>query len=340
MTMLGAIAGLAISLLLFVVTAIFLNVPLFFLAALASMPQIAALAAFLTALLTTATWIVVAVFIVVIVYVFAYTMATIGLLPLIATGIAVVPTTPAPPPPVAALPNNLLENFMRGLMFGMTAGLNLGLSLIFFPVGVAIFIGVSLAFVNLLAAIPAISASIGYQRLLGFLSWIMPMSYLATGVGILLFVINLPSAIAAAAAAGAPFPVRFDPFTATIETAGGSVIGITGFFGGFNLGNFTFLTAPTTAFNGVNPIPGGGGAVGLIGGLSSHETGHTLNAAAFGGVFHWINAVDENLAPFTRNTLAYGELTAESHFQRGGVGSGVGPSGTAPLVPRQHVGIW
>lgn len=340
MTILGAIIGLAISLLISVVTAIFFGVPLSFLGVLATIPQIASLTVFLTGLLTAATWIVVAVFIVVIVYVFAYALATIGLLPVIGVVLAVAPTTPAPPPPVAPLPNSLLENIMRGVMMGMTAGLNLGISLLIFPPPVGIVIGVSLAMVNLFAVLPFISGTIGYQRLLGFSSWIMPMSYLATGVGILLFVVNLPSAIAAAAAAGAPFPIRFDPLTATIETSGGSVIGITGFFGGFNLGNFTFLTAPRTAFNGVGPIPGGGGAVGLIGGLSSHETGHTLNAAAFGGVFLWINAVDENLAPFTRNTLAYGELTAESHFQRGGVGFGVGPSGTAPLVPRQHVGIW
>ena len=78
---------------------------------------------------------------------------------------------------------------------------------------------------------------------------------------------------------------------------------ISGFAGGFSLGNFTFLTAPALqdAF--------------LAPGLSSHETGHTLNTAAFSGVVLWINAVDENIPPFRKMNVAYGELTAESHAQ-------------------------
>ena len=47
--------------------------------------------------------------------------------------------------------------------------------------------------------------------------------------------------------------------------------------------------------------------------ISSHETGHTLNTAALGGVVLWINALDENVPPRRRLNLAYGELTAESH---------------------------
>jgi len=102
--------------------------------------------------------------------------------------------------------------------------------------------------------------------------------------------------------------VRLDLTTGTIESAGG-IIGITGFSGGFNLGNFTFLTAPVTSFTAA--------------GLSAHETGHTLNVAAFGSVWHLLgNAVEENVPPFTlpgtANASAYGEMLAESHLPRVG----------------------
>jgi hypothetical protein len=92
------------------------------------------------------------------------------------------------------------------------------------------------------------------------------------------------------------------------ETTGGAPIRITGFPGAFNLGNFTFIiTGPPAGFPFGPPPPGGS--------LSSHETGHTLNVAAFGGLTTWVNALDEN-PPGARGPLAYGELTAESHYPR------------------------
>jgi hypothetical protein len=69
------------------------------------------------------------------------------------------------------------------------------------------------------------------------------MSWVATTFGLLLFISNLPLAIAAAVAAGAPSPLRFDVLTATFETTGGALIGVTGFAGGFNLGNFMWRSA-------------------------------------------------------------------------------------------------
>jgi hypothetical protein len=69
--------------------------------------------------------------------------------------------------------------------------------------------------------------------------WIlMPMSYPATFLGFLLFVVNLPFALMAFGMGA----VRLDLSTGTVETTGG-VVGITDFVGGgFNLGNFTFLS--------------------------------------------------------------------------------------------------
>jgi hypothetical protein len=217
-----------------------------------------------------------------------------------------------PPPAGAPLPADRLESFAGGTLTGLSSGVNAGLwSLI--PFGIVV--GVPLGIVCFLAVFPPVSKSRGYQTLLGWSSWLMPFSWLATTFGLLLFVVNLPFALGSLGRRA----VRLDRLTGTVETTGG-ILGITGFVnGGFNLGNFSFLS----------PGPGRGldiqtsfGAPGL----SAHETGHTLSVAGFGGIFHWINAVDENIPPLRRKREAYGELIAESHFP-------------APL-PRRHLPIW
>ncbi len=168
------------------------------------------------------------------------------------------------------------------------------------PLGV---IGLLLAVINFLAVIPVISVSRLYQTILGWSSWLMPMSWLATLMGFLLFIASLITA---------PFfpggiAVRFDGTTGTIETAGG-LAGSTGFSGGFNLANFTFIGTV-----------GGGGAF-TCPSISSHETGHTLNVAAFGAIWHLLgNAIEENIAPMFRFRFAYGELNAEGHRPRAGM---------------------
>jgi hypothetical protein len=215
--------------------------------------------------------------------------------------LAVVAATPVHGAPTI-VPPNLVEALARGYGIGLNAGLNIGLWGILLP-GVGIVIGPVVGLINFLAAIGPLAATGPFQFVLGWSSWAMPMSWPATGLGLVLFVINLVTA---------PFfggvAVRLDLTTGTIESAGG-LIGITGFVGGFNLGNFTFLTAPVTSF--VAP------------GLSAHETGHTLNVAAFGSAWHLVgNAVEENVPPFTvpgtTNTSAYGEMLAESHLPRVG----------------------
>lgn len=234
---------------------------------------------------------------------FAYVLAAIALLP--------VQALPAAAPP---LPTSVTERFMSGVLTGATAGVNL-LVWALLPIGpVGFVVGSVVATVCLLSLVAPIARSGAYQAVLGWMNWIFPYSWLATAVGVLLFVINLPLALAALG----PGALRLDVLTGTIETTGG-IVGITGFVGGFNLGNFTFLS------------PGPGGGLGIqtpfgTPGLSAHETGHTLTVAGFGGVFHWVNAVDENVPPLRRLARAYGELLSESHIPR-------------PL-PSRHVRQW
>lgn len=288
MPFLGGVAGFLIGILLILITAarLGLGVP----------PILTPLLPILTPAITVIgpmlvplagiLWIIVSLFTVFIINVFAYALATIGLIPLL---------TPAP---TGLLPANPLEGFMRGLIIGLTAALNLG---IWALLGVG-SLGLIVGLLCFLAVLGSISINVAYQAALGWASWLMPMSLPATALGAFLFIVNLLFSPLG-------FPItslRLDVLTGTIETRGGIVIAVgmglaPAAFSGFNLGNFAFLSVPPTPFAG----PGG---------ISAHETGHTLNVAAFGNVFHWINAVDENVPPFAKGSRAYGELAAESHF--------------------------
>jgi hypothetical protein len=192
----------------------------------------------------------------------------------------------------------------------MSAGVNFGLWAML-PVGW--LVGVPVGALGLASALP-VSRRAAFQSALGWGNLLMPFSYMATAPGLLLFLVNLPFSLWRYGRGA----LRVDTGTGTVETTGG-IVGITGFRGGFNLGNFVFLCpAPDRGLDIQSPFREPG--------LSAHETGHTLNVAAFGGVFHWINAVDENVPPLTRKGRAFGELLAEGHIPR--------------PPPRRHLRIW
>jgi hypothetical protein len=196
------------------------------------------------------------------------------------------------------------EFFSRGAIIGAASSANwLIMSAIPGLSGVAVIIFIF----TLLALIPPIAANRIYQRILGALGWVLPLNYLMLPLGVLVFLITAPFALASPTGS-----VRLDFLTWTIETAGGAALGATGFFGGFNIGNFTFLS------------PGVVTSPAFTTGVSAHETGHTLNGGAFGGFFYWIGAIDENIPPPGRGPAAYSELLAEGHF---------GPRPGRPSIP-------
>ena len=138
----------------------------------------------------------------------------------------------------------------------------------------------------------------------------MPMSWLATAVGIIIFVVNvvmhfftvtIPGWFGGSGWAAARIDsISIDWGTGTIVMAGG-LIQPAGGSAGFNVGNFVYVSS------------GSGGNAALI----AHETGHTLNVAAFGSLFHFVGALDENW-PGSRGANAYAEMLAESHANRSG----------------------
>jgi hypothetical protein len=145
------------------------------------------------------------------------------------------------------------------------------------------------------------------------------MSYLATGVGFFLFLLNLPFAVIQFG----PGAIRIDFITGTIESTGGLVPavsrllgypGAAATIGGFSLGKFNFLIQATAGPS--TGLASQGAFTGAT--VSAHEIGHSLNTSAMGGVVLWINAIDENVPPFSAGALAYGELLAESHSLRPG----------------------
>jgi len=186
----------------------------------------------------------------------------------------------------ATLRANPLELVARFTAIALNAGLNVFLWHILVP-SWGLIVGAVLAVIGLGSFSPLATRD-RYQSVLGWSSWLMPMSWPSTALGAIVFVVTCLLG-----------RVRADAATGTIETSG--LPPMFGFRGGLSLGNFTFLMgAPPTPFRAV--------------GISAHEIGHTLNVAAFGSVWHLLgNGIEQNLPRFGRGAKAYGELMAESH---------------------------
>lgn len=216
------------------------------------------------------------------------------------------PGTPLPPPSGVPTPTTPTpaEFFGRGWMIGLNAGGNFVLLMLlapFDPIWAPVLAIWAFTLISLSAVI-FLARSRVFQGFLGWSAWLFPLAYVGTFPGLLLFVFNgIASRLAPPLPGLAPLTVAPDFRTGVIESAEGFITRLSGFGGGFTQGNFTFLmrTVPAAAF--------------ISSSVSTHEIGHSLNTAAMGGIVLWINAVDENLVPFRRNDLAYGELTAESH---------------------------
>jgi hypothetical protein len=211
-----------------------------------------------------------------------------------------------PPSPVAAVlvAHTPVENLCMGVIIGMTAGINLafwsmqpisGASVIaFFTV------------IGFLASIPSLAIAPVFQVLVGWSAWLMPLSFLATCVGLVFLTVLAPIAIAQFGLAALRFNFAQGNIELTINFSAltGPITGTAG----FSLGNLTFL------FNG----PPAASQTSFFGpGTATHEVGHTMNTSVLGGFFLIVNGVDQNIFP-PRGVRSWGELCAESHFPSGG----------------------
>ena len=184
-----------------------------------------------------------------------------------------------------------LGEFFRGFMIGFNAGLNA-------VIGTALFgpvIGVSLGVINFLAAFDNVAGNKVYQGILGWSSWLMPMSWAVTTVGLAIFTFNAVAAIWRGAFFAANIDsIQLDWGTGTIVMHGGLIQASTwnpnGI--GFNMGNFAFLDTGSRG----DPA-------------YAHETGHTLGIAAFGSIAFGVISGTEDAV----TKESYSEALAESH---------------------------
>ena len=196
---------------------------------------------------------------------------------------------------------NAVGEFFRGLLIGSNAALNWAVAAIVFPhiVGPALgaILPIVIAIVPLLSTIGTISRSPIYQGFLGYLNWVLPMSWPVVGAGLVLFIVGLLGGLIGLGGS-ALFKLErlaMEWKTGTLFTRGGWIANLNPIHTAFNMGNFAFVDTAHAdmAFD--------------------HESGHTLNLASFGFVFHIIGAIDENVLKRGENALS--ECLAESHVQ-------------------------
>ncbi|MBI5115119.1 hypothetical protein HZA56_01455 [Candidatus Poribacteria bacterium] len=210
-------------------------------------------------------------------------------------------------------PNSAFGQFVRGFMIGFNAGMNGVLAgAIFGPV-----VGVSIGVINFLATFDGIAQNSVYQGILGWTSWLMPMSWIATGLGLVFYAINL-------VVAGITFQqweaakiekLAIDWKTGSIVMVGGLIRGPTA----FDMGNFVFMNSnhvgaykvDSTSRERIYELNEG-----KYKEILSHETGHTLSVAAFGTSFGICDLIGENIVGL--GAKDYGERIAESHANRSG----------------------
>jgi hypothetical protein len=198
-------------------------------------------------------------------------------------------------------PNSAFGQFMRGFMIGFNAGMNATLATAMFgPV-----VGVALGVINFLATFDGIAKDSTYQGILGWASWLMPMSWGATALGLAFYAVNL---VVAGVTGNQWNAAKIDKLAIDWKT--GSIVMVGGLIRGptaFDLGHFVFMnpnyvdgSSPDRTYNAV----------------LRHETGHTLEAGAFGSAFLAADFIGENIVG--SGTSDYGEQIAESHANRSG----------------------
>jgi hypothetical protein len=162
------------------------------------------------------------------------------------------------------------EGLLRGALIGFTAGANglLG-GLIFGPV-----IGAALGILTFLALIPPIAKSDVYQGILGYTSYLMPMSWPGHAIGLVMFTLNLLGYVFTAGQKDdlKLHGMRIDWKTGTVATLGGWVSKLApGGLPGYTIGGFSWFDYDSSK-----------GRTKIGDGLLDHEAGHMLNNAAFG----------------------------------------------------------
>ncbi len=204
------------------------------------------------------------------------------------------------------------EGALRGALIGFTAGANAMIGgMIFGPI-----IGAALGVITFLSVIPPVAKSDVYQGILGWTSYLMPMSWPGHAIGLTLFALNVVGYLVTFGQVDALRirDMQVDWKTGNIFTVGGWVGQLDG--RAFNFGAFSFVN--TSRYVGGEIIPA----------TFEHESGHMLSNAAFG--FFQATRV------FEGNGLdSFWERIAESNVPPGLRGSDpVTPEPDRPKIPQ------
>ncbi len=199
-------------------------------------------------------------------------------------------------------------DFVRHLLVGLNAGLNgvLGAKVYgaLLGTGMGVVVGAALGLFVLLSIFESITGSDVYQGFLGWANWLLPTSWLITGLGFLFWVISALGHIFGYLIGRSGYfriqGMRANLQTGTFFTRGGLIANLNPIDTAFNMGNFAFVDAKPH-------LPPEESPKWHI----DHEAGHTLNLAAFGSVFHLVGAIDENVTGGREN--AFSERLAESN---------------------------
>ncbi len=212
-------------------------------------------------------------------------------------------------------PNDASNEFMRGFMIGFNTSMNCFLAgAIFGPV-----VGVSIGVINFLAAFDGIAKNSVYQGILGWTSWLMPMSWIATGVGLGFFTINIVGATFSEHWRAARIEkLSIDFKTGSIVMVGGAIRKKTA----FDMGNFVFINPNHVGKYLEDPTENYAQRQYTLDqskyeGVLAHETGHTLSIAAFGTAFGICDGLREDWLVHLGKE-EFGEKIAESHANRPG----------------------
>lgn len=204
------------------------------------------------------------------------------------------------------------DGALQGAMIGFTAGANAFIGgVLFGPI-----VGAALGIVTFLAVIPPIARSDVYQGILGWSSYVMPMSWPGHAIGVLLFVVNIVPAIFTLNQVDAVSirDIVIDWKTGNIFTVGGWVGDIPA--RAFNMGGFSYVNE--SRYVGGEIIPA----------TFEHESGHMLSNAAF-GIFQATRAFEGD------GLNSFWERIAESNVPPGLRGTDpVAPEGDRPKLPQ------
>jgi hypothetical protein len=223
-----------------------------------------------------------------------FTLVSLALLILVTAGVYVLASRTA---------TTGIGEFLRGFLVGFSTAFNWLFGTILFIVLIQrlewppVIVAAVLALVNFVAVIGPLANSEAYQAVLAWTNWLRPLAWLVVGLGLLLFVLNLLGHLILGLIVKVPL-FRITGFAADWKTGtffahGGFVSNLNPLHTGFNMGNFSFIDAASSTMH------------------IEHEAGHSLNLGAFGSVFHFVGAIDENLIKRGRN--AFSERLAASN---------------------------